>query len=166
MTPMKQNDLITLHPVDENNWRSVIKLEVTEAQRDFVSDPCYYLALCCYGNDWQPLAIYLDEQIIGFLMWAVEAADGSCWLGGILIDHRYQRHGYGGQAIQAAVALLAEAHGYEDFALSYDPANVVAKALYGKLGFVETGEWEDDEVVARLSQAAGEGAGLQRSGAG
>ena len=30
------------------------------------------------------------------------------------------------------------------------PANVVAKRLYAGLGFVETDEWEDDEIVARL----------------
>ncbi len=35
------------------------------------------------------------------------------------------------------------------FALSYQPDNEVAKALYASLGFVETGEVDDDEVVAR-----------------
>ncbi len=151
MTSTQQSDSITLRPIDENNWRDVAKLEVAEGQRDFVAEPSYYLALCCYGNDWQPLAVYLNEQVIGLLMWAVEEADGSCWLGGILIDQQHQRRGHGGQAVQAAVALLAEAHGFQDFALSYNPANGVAQRLYRKLGFVETEEWEDDEVVARLS---------------
>ena len=35
------------------------------------------------------------------------------------------------------------------FALSYQPENTAARALYASLGFVETGEQEDDEVVAR-----------------
>jgi ribosomal protein S18 acetylase RimI-like enzyme len=48
--------------------------------------------------------------------------------------------------------MLAEAHGYEEFALSYAPDNP-AKALYRALGFRETGEREGDEVVARLSRA-------------
>jgi diamine N-acetyltransferase len=117
-----------------------------------VAEPSYYLALCSYGGDWQPLAIYLGEQVIGFMMWAVDEADGNCWLGGILIDKSYQRQGYGQQAIQTAITMLSDEHGYRNFALSYSPDNP-AKHLYHQLGFMETDEWEDNEVVARLSLA-------------
>jgi diamine N-acetyltransferase len=143
---------LALRPVNSDNWRDVAKLKVTEAQLEFVAEPCYYLALCCYGKAWQPLAIYLGKQVIGFLMWAVDPADGSCWLGGILIDQSYQRQGYGRMAIQAAIAKLAKEHGYQNFALSYSPDNP-AKNLYHSLGFIETDEWEGNEVVARMSLA-------------
>jgi len=143
---------VTLHPVTRDNWREVTKLKVAESQREFVAEPSYYLALCNYGGSWQPLAIYLGEQVIGFMMWAVDEADGSCWLGGILIDQSYQRQGYGRQAIQTATRMLAAEHGHQNFALSYAPDNP-AKHLYHALGFIETDEWEDDEVVARLSLA-------------
>ncbi len=151
-TSNANEDLVALRPVDRDNWREVTKLEVKETQREFVAEPSYYLALCSYGELWQPLAITLGEQVIGFLMWAVDFDDGSCWLGGILIDQSYQRRGYGRQAIQAAIAMLAEEGGYQNFALSYAPNNP-AKQLYHSLGFVETDEREDDEVVARLSLA-------------
>lgn len=141
---------VTLHPVTRDNWREVARLKVNESQCEFVAEPTYYLALCNYGELWHRLAIYLGEQVIGFLMWAVDSDDGSCWLGGILIDQKYQRQGYGRGAIQAAVAMLAEEGGYQQFALSYAPDNP-AQRLYQSLGFVETDEWEDDEVVARLS---------------
>jgi len=49
--------------------------------------------------------------------------------------------------------MLSNEYGYEDFALSYQPTNVVAKHLYYSLGFSETDEWEGDEIVARLSLA-------------
>lgn len=141
---------IKLQPVNRANWRAVAQLTVSEAQQAFVAAPCYYLALCAYDQLWQPLAVVLGEQVIGFLMWAVDPADGSCWLGGILVDQPYQGRGYGKQAVQAALGLLHNQHGYQHFALSYQPANLVAKHLYAALGFVETGEVEDDEVVARL----------------
>ena len=142
---------ISLRPVNHDNWRDVANLKVTETQREFVAEPCYYLALCCYGNDWHPLAICLDEQVIGFMMWAIDPADGSCWLGGILVDQGMQRHGYGRQAVQAAITMLREEYGYRNFALSYQPANLAAKSLYNKLGFIEMNEWEGGEIVARLS---------------
>jgi len=150
---------VSLRPVDGENWREVAKLKVTEAQHEFVAEPCYYLALCNYGDLWQPLAIYLGKQVIGFMMWAVDTENGSCWLGGILIDQSMQGQGYGRRAVQAAVKMLKEEHGYRDFALSYQPANLGARHLYSKLGFVEGNEWEDDEVVARLSLGGRGGTG-------
>jgi len=128
---------VTLFPVGPDNWRDVAKLEVAESQREFVVEPLYYLALCCYGVLWKPLAICLGAQVIGFMMWAVDTEDGSCWLGGILIDRSYQRQGYGRQAIQAALSMLSAEHGYQHFALSYKPENA-AKHLYHELGFLET----------------------------
>lgn len=149
--PPTPDPQVTLHLIDRSNWRAVTNLKVFEAQRQFVSEPCVYLTLCAYGQDWQPLAICLGDRVIGFMMWSTDEADGSCWLGGILIDRDMQRHGYGRQAIQAAITMLKGKHGYTDFALSYQPANLIAKRLYIQLGFIETDEWEDDEIVARLS---------------
>ena len=148
-SPDNQPD-VTLRPVTSDTWRDVANLEVSDAQRSFVAEPLYYLALCTYGGDWHPLAITLGEQVIGFLMWAVDPTDEDCWLGGITIDRSMQRRGYGRQAVQAAIAMLTEQQPCRRFALSYRPANVVAKHLYASLGFVETDEWEDDEIVARL----------------
>ena len=151
--PAKSDAQVTLHPVDQSNWRAIANLKVFETQREFVAEPCYYLALCSYEHDWQALAICLGEQPIGFMMWSTDPADGSCWLGGVLIDRRMQRRGYGRQAVLAAIAMLRGRHGYRDLALSYQPANLAARSLYHQLGFVETDEWEGDEVVARLSLA-------------
>jgi diamine N-acetyltransferase len=144
---------VSLRPVNSENWRDVAHLQVTPSQREFVAEPCYYLALCCYGDDWRPIAICLGEQVVGFMMWAVDPADDNCWLGGILIDQSHQRKGYGRQAVEEAISMLSNEYGYEDFALSYQPTNVVAKHLYRSIGFSETEECEGDEIVARLSLA-------------
>ena len=148
--PKSSPPTITLRPVDRDNWREVAKLKVSEAQSEFVAEPLYYLSLCHYGEVWNPLAIYLDEQVIGFMMWAEDPDDGSCWLGGILIDSAYQRRGYGRQAVLTAVDKLSKKHGFHHFALSYQQANTTARQLYTRFGFVETGEQEGDEIVARL----------------
>ena len=151
----KRDVRISLRPVDRDNWRPVVDLHVTPAQQDFVSEVSRYLLLCHYGGNWRPLAVYQGEEVIGFLMWAIDAADESCWLGGILIDRDQQGRGYGRAAVRAAIALLAREQGRRHFALSYNPANLVAQRLYLSLGFEETGEWEDDEIVARLHLADG-----------
>ena len=142
---------ITLAPVTPANWRYVAGLRVAPDQRAFVAEPAYYLALCCYSEvGWSPLAICAGAAVVGFLMWAVDADDGACWLGGILVDAEHQGKGIGTAAVRGTIELLGREHGHRDFALSYLPENTRAKDVYRRLGFVETGEREDDEVVARL----------------
>ncbi|GIF45522.1 diamine N-acetyltransferase [Asanoa ferruginea] len=138
---------VTLRPVDADNWRAVAALTVTEVQRAWVAEPAYYLALCHYSPvGWRPLAVTdADGTVVGFLMWAVDPEDGAAWLGGITIDATQQGKGFGRAAVSAALTELDA----PSFALSYQPDNTAARALYASLGFVETGELEDDEVVAR-----------------
>jgi diamine N-acetyltransferase len=138
---------ITLRPVDADNWRAVAALTVTETQRAWVAEPAYYLALCHYSPvGWTPLAVTdAAGSVVGFLMWAVDPEDGAAWLGGITIDATQQGKGFGRAAVSTALTELDA----PSFALSYQPDNTAARALYASLGFVETGELEDDEVVAR-----------------
>jgi len=141
---------LTLMTINDSNWRKVIRIKVKPEQLDFVAEPSYYLLLCQYGELWQPLAITLGDQVIGFIMWAIDPQDGSCWLGGFHLDADWQGKGYGRQSLQTAIKLLSEQEGTRNFALSVLPNNPAIK-LYKSVGFVETDEMEDDEMVMRLS---------------
>ena len=141
---------VSVEPVTVDNWRAVAALQVNADQREFVNPPVFNLALCHYSpTGWSPLAVRAEGQIVGFLMWAVDPEEGSCWLGGVMVDAAFQGRGYGKQAMIAALMTLG-GQGHRQFALSYHPANAVARRLYLGLGFQETGEMEDEEVVARL----------------
>lgn len=164
---------VSVEPVTGETWRDVASLRVTESQRAFVAEPAYYLSLCCYGDLWHPLAVRAsitrtdrartdrthtdraraESTVVGFLMWAIDPEDRSCWLGGILIDRDHQGRGYGRAAVEASMRSLRDEQEVTGFALSYEPDNVVARGLYRSLGFEETGEREDDEIVARLRLA-------------
>ena len=138
-------------PVDAHNWRDVARLRVAPDQEAFVAAPTYYLCLCHYGGTWRPLAVTHHGDVVGFLMWGVDPADGATWLGGLIIGEAWQGRGLGGAAVRAAIERLHAEHGTRSFALSYDAANDRARRLYARLGFVETGETEDDELVARFT---------------
>ena len=141
---------VTLRPVDAGSWRDVAALTVAPGQERFVAAPTYYLALCAYGDVWQPMSVHgADDVVVGFLMWGIDDEDGSCWLGGVLVDRAHQGRGVGRAAVAEALRTLRPKADDTGFALSYHPENEVAKALYASLGFVETGEVDDDEVVAR-----------------
>ncbi len=141
---------VELTEVGPANWRHVADLRVTPEQQAFVTDPCRYLALCAYdAGPWRPLAVTAGGTVVGFVMSAVDAEDDSAWIGGLIIDHDQQGRGYG-RATVAALIDRARAAGHPSVALSYQATNVRAAKLYASLGFVETGETEDDEPVARL----------------
>jgi diamine N-acetyltransferase len=140
---------VILEDVRADNWRACTALEVEEPQQRFVAPVANYLALCAYGESpWHPLAVRAQEEVIGFVMWGVDPADESFWIGGLIIDRRHQgrRHG---RAVVAQLLERAASDGHREAALSYDPRNTVARSLYASMGFVETGELADDETVAR-----------------
>jgi diamine N-acetyltransferase len=150
---------ITLRPVDRDNWHAVVALRITPAQQATVSELSHLLLLCHYEDMWHPLAVYREKEVIGCLIWGSDPTDGSCWLRGVRIDQRWQGQGYGRAAVQAALKLLAAEHGCCHFVLAYNPANTVARRLYQTLGFVETEERMEGEVVARLHLGGGVGEG-------
>ncbi|QEN09004.1 GNAT family N-acetyltransferase [Oceanispirochaeta crateris] len=140
---------INLREITPGNWREISKLQVHENQKEWVAEPTYYLCLCNYGKLWNPKAIYLEDTIVGFLMWAFDESDNSYWIGGITIDKNHQKKGYGRTAIIEIIEELKNTKNATCFALSFAPDNPASK-LYKSIGFVENGEYEDDEIVARL----------------
>jgi diamine N-acetyltransferase len=140
---------VILDSVRADNWRACTALEPEQAQQRFVAPVANYLALCAYGDSpWRPLAVRAEEEVVGFVMWGVDPADESFWIGGLIIDRRHQRRGYG-RAVVTQLLERAAAAGHQEAALSYHPQNTTARSLYARMGFVETGEVEEDETVAR-----------------
>jgi len=140
---------VEIRPVTRDNWRAVVAVSARPDQADFVAPIAYYLALCRYDGEWQPLGLWSGDSVVGFAMWAFDPDDGSRWIGGVVIDAADQGKGYGRAAMQAIIGFLRE-QGAPEVALSYEPENTVARRLYESLGFRETGEMEGDEIVARL----------------
>ena len=141
---------VELSDVTADNWRACADLEVSDEQRAFVSPVTRYLCLCHYGGVWHPLAVTSGSEIVGFVMWAVDPDDASGWVGGLVVGREHQRKGYGRAAVLALLERLRREQGCTSAALSYAAENAPARALYPSLGFAETGEREDDELVARL----------------
>jgi diamine N-acetyltransferase len=141
-------DAVRLEPVTADNWRACAALTVRPEQQRFVNAVTYYLCMCSYGTTWQPLAAVRGDAVVGFVMWGIDD-DRSRWIGGLVVDAAAQRSGVG----RAVVTLLMERFAAEPdcpgAALSYHPDNAAARSLYASLGFVPTGETEQDELVAR-----------------
>lgn len=149
------NATVLLEPASAGNWREIAAVRPAGAQRDWVADTTYYLCLSAYGELWRSCAISSEGTVVGHVMWAVDPDDGSHWIGGFVIDVDRQGQGLGRAAVEALIDLWTRAEPslsgtvFREAALSVSPANEAAVGLYRSLGFVETGEVEDDEIVLR-----------------
>ena len=139
---------VRLVEVDESNWRELAAVTPRPGQERFVAPVAYYLCLAHYGDTWHPLAVEVDGSIVGHVMWAVDDEDGSVWLGGLVVHGPAQGCGIGAATVRAFIERFTRDESV-DVALSYAPDNIIARNLYAGMGFVETGEIEGDEVVAR-----------------
>ena len=155
--------MVELRKVDAKNIWKICALEVAEDQRNFVATNTQSIleAYCAIssGGVAMPYGIYDGETPVGFVMlgfgcedWedAPEIAKNTYNIWRFMIDRRYQRKGYGKQAMEAVLRLVETfPHGKADWVwLSYEPENQVAAELYRSFGFRENGQMDGDEFIA------------------
>lgn len=100
-----------------------------------------------------PFCIYnTEDSLVGFVMITVdETTAWSYWLNGFMIDVSYQAKGYGRATIDAVISYIKENYVHSKcLNLTVCAENEVARKLYDKMGFSETGEVYDDEIVYRF----------------
>jgi diamine N-acetyltransferase len=141
---------ILLLPVDQENWEDVLELEVHEEQKNFVASNLYSLAEAYIFTNHVPLAIYNGKDLVGFLMHTYLDDRQEYWIFRLMIGAKYQGNGYGRAAMQQIIERIRGFPGADRLMISFEPENTNAENLYRNLGFVDTGELIDEEVVYRL----------------
>lgn len=147
---------------NKNIWK-VCTLEPFEDQKDFVAENIQSLAEAYAtrneGNNALPLAVYDDDELIGFVMIGKgtvgneEESDlikENYCLWRLMVDKKFQHKGLGKQTIDAVMALI-RTFPFGDAKkvwLSYEHENTHARDIYLKYGFVENGEMCGNEIVA------------------
>lgn len=141
---------LTLEPIHPGNWR--IPLSVREDQKHFVSAPMRLLARAYAYRDRNSVALHiaLDGEPIGMLMYHDWAEDECYVVSQFFIDQHWQGQGYGYAAMQLLLEEFRRDGRYHKVDLCYCEGNELAMKLYGKCGFVHTGEVDDGEVIMRL----------------
>lgn len=142
--------VVSLRPVTPENIYEVLRLRVTKEQEQFVANNAKSLAEAAYSQFAWPRAIYADETPVGFIMLYDNPHTREYFLWRLLIDHRYQRMGFGRQAVQQVIEYVAGRPNATSLGVSYVPAEGSPQPFYASLGFVDTGEMDDDELIMRL----------------
>ena len=145
---------IRLEAVNDKNRDAVLALSVREDQ-PFVARNDVSLRQADETNAEQPgvarpFAIYADEKLVGFCMFAFDPEERDpadrYWLWRFMIDKSEQDKGYGQAALQEIIRYFKE-NGADRLYLSTEPENERGLHVYHKAGFRETGVIEGDEAV-------------------
>ena len=139
--------MIEFKEITRENFDDCLFLEVTEEQEDFVASTMFSLAESKVFTENIPLVIYDGDLMVGFVMYALDPEDNHYWIHRLLIDKKYQKKGYGTQAMTKIVNLIQGLHQPSKVLTSFEPGNTVAEKLYLSLGFKHTGKLVDDEAV-------------------
>jgi len=157
--------VLRLEKITEKNVWRLIELEVDESQKNLVATNTQSLIeayiTVSEGGVALPFGIYDGEKPVGFLMIGYGGEEGenvpdiekvSYCLWRLMIDKSCQHRGYGREAVRLALEYMrTKPVGEAEYCyLSYEPENSVAKELYASFGFEETGELDEEELVARL----------------
>jgi diamine N-acetyltransferase len=143
---------ISLREISRDNWRECVRLKVADDQQKYVASNAVSLAQSKYEPECVPLAAYDGGTIVGFVMYRPEDYGLSkLWfIDRLMVGAQYQGKGYGRAAMEALIARLKAIPGYNAILISFVPGNAAAEKLYASLGFVDTGEIDDGEIVYRL----------------
>ena len=145
---------IRLMPINDDNRDAVLSLDVREDQ-PFVAPNDVSLRQAEEANAEQPgvarpFAIYADEQLVGFCMFAFdpeeEDEDDRYWLWRFMIDKNEQGKGYGQAALREIIKYFKD-NGADRLFLSTEPENERGLHVYHQAGFRETGIINDGEAV-------------------
>jgi diamine N-acetyltransferase len=149
---------VTLRVIDEDNRASVEDLRVLPDQLRFVEGVRSSLEeAATYDAPPWCRAIYNDKITVGFVMLADN--DPTCpwryYLWRLLIDDRFQGHGFGRTALDHVVAYVRTRPGGDELITSvahYGDERDEGSPLdfYLRCGFERTGELHDREIVLRL----------------
>ncbi|KAL6850771.1 hypothetical protein ACO1O0_007897 [Amphichorda felina] len=157
---------VTLRVIDKDNWRAVASLTMLEGQEGNVSPNVSSLCESHYSEDAWVRAIYADETPVGFLMMSIWDPEEWYSIWRFMIDHRYQRLGFGRTAVRLAIEHIRQNHpqgkiirlmstgpngkkdipGKKDVPAEHSPYN-----FYSSLGFRDmTGEEENGQYEMSL----------------
>ena len=137
--------MIELKEITANNLSGVLNLSVFEHQKSFVSTTAYSLAQAyVYRETAFPFAVYLDNVVIGFIMFGYYEFKQQYTLWKFLIDKKYQNMGHGKEALQQGLLILKKCTGAGEVFTGVALGNEKAKRLYASVGFIPTGLIENN----------------------
>lgn len=138
---------VSLREITKHDFKAVCDLSLPDEQYKYLSHNETSLLESHYHDTVTARAIYLEEEPVGFIMWAAESTS-KVIIYRFMVTHKHQNKGIGRKALYLSFDEIKTDEQVEEIEICYSLDNISAKGLYASVGFVETGIDEDDEMLA------------------
>jgi diamine N-acetyltransferase len=148
---MQTDAVITFQVVTRKNLAEILNLKVTSEQENFISSNAVSIAEAHFCPEFAWFrAIYASEVPVGFVLLDEDPVNSFYAVWRFMIDARFQRHGFGKQALELVVEYIRTRPGAKVLLVSYVPGEGSPEAFYKKMGFTPTGETDEDgEIILK-----------------
>jgi diamine N-acetyltransferase len=148
---LEEEMTVTLREITKDNWRHCIALDPGPTGKAFIPSNLYALAESKFSPSFVPLGIYVESEIVGFIMYNTQPEDdGSYRIYSMMVDRRYQGKGYGTTALRLVIERLRQLPDCTTISLEYDRENKQAAPFYSRLGFRKVAESITGGEIAHL----------------
>lgn len=121
--------------IDDNNEYKVRNIKLKPGQDKYIETVDECLKEAENFHEWHPVAIYYDDEIIGFAMYGSFGLNKDTWIDRIMIDEKHQGKGYGKLAMIKLIDIVSKEYGVNVIYLSITEENRAAYTLYKNIGF-------------------------------
>jgi diamine N-acetyltransferase len=129
-------------------------IKVAAGQEKFVAANVMSIAQLKIYPTANAFAVYVEDEMVGFVMYGYDEDDGHFYLGRLMIDEKHQGKGYGKAATLEVIERMKHLPECNELFLSFVPENTGAEKLYSSVGFERTGKTsESGEIVMRFDIA-------------
>lgn len=162
MKPVSATSIVTLREITKDTVRTVSCLDVRPGQEGLVAPNSFSIAQAYFHPEAWFRAIYADDTPVGFAMledWTqVSDREGERYQGApyvslwrFMIDQRFQKYGFGAQALTLLIAHVRTRPGVKTMLLSFVPKENNPEGFYARFGFARTGEEDEGELLMSLA---------------
>ncbi|MUK87853.1 GNAT family N-acetyltransferase [Ornithinibacillus sp. L9] len=131
---------VYIRDIDDTNECIVRDIKLKPGQVRFIESVDECLQEADIYKEWHPVAIYHDEDIIGFAMYGSFGPNKDTWFDRIMIDERYQGKGLGRKSMMKLIDVVSKEYGVKEIYLSIIEENKAAYNLYKSIGFESMNE--------------------------
>jgi SAM-dependent methyltransferase/RimJ/RimL family protein N-acetyltransferase len=142
---------VSLREVDADNVLAVCELEVAPSQQTHVARNALTVAESAYEPNAWLRGIYAGDEPVGLLGLVADTEAPDYWLARLMIAGQHQGQGYGRDAMALLVEHVRTLPGARELETSCVPDPDGPLDFYRSLGFEQTGEVREDELVLRLT---------------
>ena len=111
--------MITLQEITADTIRSILKLNVAENQKNYVAPNAVSVSQAYFDKKAWFRAIYNDDTPVGFVMLSIDTEKPEYWLWRFMVDHNYQKRGFGYHAMELVIKHVRTLPKATQFNLSY-----------------------------------------------